>query len=298
MKKWLLTLSLPALLCAQDFYGPLGMGGCWEFGGEALYWRACTPALDLGTAKDSFLTAKSDWELGFRVFGAYYSDSCCSFVQLDWTYFRDTDTDFTKTAPGTTSLFFFDDTDVVRVSGKIHTKYNRVNLRGARYLHRGCDIGFYVYGGGRYLDLKKMLITFVKTDTGGQSLFSQKARYSGGGAELGIGTVYQLVGNLGLKAELGAIAALGEQKLHILTNTNGVKRRIRFGNRTHCVLGVDWKAGLQLSGRLTCFLITAEVGYEVNYYFDPISVAVNKSLERQAQNLGFSGPYASLSLRF
>lgn len=309
MKKWLIVLLFPFSVFAQEFYNPLGMSGCWEIGGELLYWRACTPSFDLGAVRNDtrYLSARSDYDFGFRIFGGYYRENCCTFLQLGWTSFHDTDTEVKPTNPALskTLLFFPNAPNVTRVTGKLKTRYEKVNLRGGRYLHRGCDIGFYVYGGARYIHLQKKLFASIRDnqlDPVTQKIF-QKAEYSAGGVEIGLGTEYQIAGSFGLIAELGVIGALGEQKLYFLRQSEQNEAIIArtpttFANRTHCVLGVEWRAGFQLSGRLACFLIIGEVGYEIDYYFDPISVVTNSSFQRESQNLGFGGPYAALKLRF
>ena len=152
--------------------------------------------------------------------------------------------------------------------------------------------------------------------------FRETAEFWGVGLGLGGGAHYNLCGGLGLFGESAVMAIIGERKTPNLrtfspsTITGDVDLSSwNYSSETCVVPGLDFRVGLDYEWCCSCFTITGAIGYELNYYWNPMIIAdlgpgetfpraagdgsTNAStLGRTCQDLGFGGLFLGLAVGF
>lgn len=312
------------------------LDGCWELGVEALYWKPCICDWQYGFTKSDSrlsagvdnhifqdaLTVATDYEWGFRILGGYLSHDCCRSLRLDWVYLRSKDSDHAApnafiratprnpSAPSPNTLT----PNVQLPVAKLRLEYNRVNLRGAQYLHRGCNLDLYTYVGIRWINIEQTRHVAGLAFVGGAAVESpddiftrkgrEKSKFDGAGLEFGLGGEYRTRCGLSLVGLVAPTVTLGERKHHLSANFTEVGFVSNYASRTHCTPGLDFRLGLSYTRECDCAIVVGELGYEMHYYFNTLATIDNwvedtvEALQSRCINVGFGGPYASLKVRF
>lgn len=314
------AIALGTLLLAGTLPQSVLAGGCFwevplEIGAEALYWKSCSCewdyAVTIGVSPNdaaTFLAVKPDYEWGFRIFGGTSSCDGCSFLTLDWAYWRSTTTT-TASDPNMRLTIPTGLANLTKVRARERAEFNRVNLRGGYYLYRGCDLQFYTYAGVRWIDIdNKRSIKVLESRTGtAGSAINSRSQFWGVGIEVGAGASYHIGCNVHLVTNIGGTTALGKRKFNYrrhLTSAVGA-RPFTFINpyptHTVCVPGVDVRLGISYTYDCSCISLTGEIGYEHMTYFSVLTLeTVDNENPRvfKCWDFGLGGPYASLKLRF
>jgi hypothetical protein len=306
MKKAILTLVGAASLAATG--AQASDCGCWELGAEALYWKTCSPAFTYATIRSEtegrLENVKPGSEWGFRLFGTYHDD--CRFITLDWTYFKPSDASFIgpnsfyQISPVAVNLPEAVWNDSI---GRIRLHYTKVNLRIGYHLHQSCCLDFYSYIGGRYVDIKQKKGSESNRFPSGTYNILERTDFDGLGLEAGVGADYAIACGFNLATHFGPVVLLGHQRLRYEVESDFAQNTIlRYPTYTHCVPGAEFRIGLNYAYDCRCGSIIGEIGYHVDYYFDilasqNISASGGSGFSR-CVNVGFAGPYASLSVCF
>jgi hypothetical protein len=316
------TLLTTAL--AADGCWDLCQDACWEAGVEALWWKPCSCTYEYALARTplSNITiydieaVKPSHEWGFRLFGTRRGD--CNFLSLEWLYLRPSSLSVVEHQSNILSpvlpiagLF-----QAEEVTGKVCDRYNKVNLRGGYYLHQGCNLDLYSYAGIRWIQIEE--VRKVHANNSVQIVrFDQKSKFNGGGFELGLGGEYSLGCCFGLTGRVGVVAAIGDKALHstlrgeFLTPPSDPTLAITdtdypTPSRTDCVWGTEFQIGINYVYECGCWTLVGEIGYAMDYYLKALTV-MNTSLTSVGStgnflttdsDIGFAGPYVSLSLCF
>lgn len=350
MKRLIKTLGITLLIGASTMsakgsadnwcWDSCRWDGCWEIGAEALYWKSCGCGWQYGTVGETggssplhidYLRLSPDYDWGFRIQGGYYSCDACSFVTLDWIYFRSTDT-IKKTHPVGSILATHPTAlvvgDILANHAIVQDKfqYNRVNLRGGYYLYRGCDVSFYALAGIRWVDIEdkrnaKLVqeVLNIEDDAIPQqeivltlnpgARYREKSDFWGVGIEVGFGADYDLGCGFQLVGRVAGTTAVGRRSHHIdiVQEADAFVSGpvfIRTTTRTQCVPGLDFRLGFAYTYDCDCVSVTGEIGYESNYYFNALASRQLKPAVPdhpevlECVDAGFAGPYASIKLRF
>ncbi len=298
MKRGLFLLLGIATLGAIDL-----QKRCWEIGAELLYWRPCSPSYEYGTIVHSdsdveSLAIQPDYEAGFRIFGATYTWDCCHIFSIDWT--RLYTSDAVKKSAGT--LFVFpNETDLTdaTVRARLKYRYNKVNVRAGRYIASYCDSKAYVFGGIRYVNIER----FQEAKAGSVQSF-QSSKFDGAAFEVGFGMVAEEGCGFAITGHFAGLMGIGERRLTQKVNTI----RYRHPSHTACIPGLEARLGVRYRYECSCFWINAEIGYEIDHYFDALALVTDGNAIRNTTNpaigatsnigVGFSGPYLQISVRF
>lgn len=261
--------------------------GCFEAGAEALYWKPCvTPFQYASTGEASNLTQKfinPDYHWGFRIYGAYFTEDLCNFVKLGWVYLHTSDAGSVKGV--------INEGGASKAEASLKLRYNRVNLRGGHYFTRGKCLNTYIYAGARYIEIRDRRALKTTGTASGVVKENNISRFEAGGFEVGLGAEYNIGCGFNFTASVAPTVAIGSKRFNSLTQSDP--------HQTACVPGGDLRLGVNFAGCCCGTRLTAELGYEMQYYFDPYTLrpfdAPNLPFDT---NAGFAGLYLSLGVRF
>lgn len=322
--------GLLTLLPSQATAGLCDMNGCWEVGAEALWWKPCVcnfeyaiaaPQTESSTTPNSktIYAVKPDYDWGFRVWIGADSSCDCYFINLAWTHLQATSTSNVNAPTGSrlTPLFSLvsnNFNDYTNALGRYKNDYDKVNLRAARYLYKGCDIDYYGYAGLRWVDIKQrrqIFATHTVVNTSYRDFERQTAEFDGVGLELGLGGRYHIGCGFNLVGNASVVTVLGHSRLHSelsLTDNGGAPSarttasNLKFPSSTTCAPGIELRLGFSYMYECGCVELTGEIGYELDYYYGALSrpLAQSDTANTTAlwSNVGFGGLYIGAGICF
>ncbi len=249
--------------------------GTWELEGQALYWRLCADDELYGVNAEGsnpvvqdLLTVHPDNEWGFRIKGQYTSCDGCKFASLSYLYFDETDQ--ASAAPVSQTSYF--GSNALFEAVKIHAEYQRLDGRLGHYVCKGCNGGFYGYGGISWIYILENQRLDGAISGGAEGFVTQRNRYSAAGFEAGIGGHYKICGGFGLAASFGGIAAIGERQVSFLYLQEGSTPLGIQNNRpnlTICIPGMEVKLEAFYECCWCGFNWGLMLGYENQHYWNP-----------------------------
>lgn len=298
---------------------PCRLYDCWEFGASLLYWKPCTsdfiwaegvPASPNITSTYVASVAPT-YDFGLQLEGGYHSWSSCWFLLFDWTYFRSHDrarpAEFQGTQPFQPNLFGLVNENIIG-KAKLRTLYNRVNARFGRPISTGW--------GGRVDIFTSVCYDLVRETREGiyqlpdaetPTIISQSLQFSGVGIAFGLGAEIQISGALAFFGETSLRTLVGDRQRggdQLVESASGLALAAKAGRleKWVCVPAYDFRVGVEYVHDGPCGWVAVGIGYEHHHYWSLFSVppflAPAGPLDAQSQDIGFAGPFVTLSLRF
>lgn len=289
---------------------------CKNIGVEisALYWKTArddrTYAFNnVQTGPDNFSffygIVKPAFHWGWRV-KAQYRLPCCSFFDVDYTNFKQSDRDITRNPSAITIVSFFGSA-TQEISAQITTKYQRAKARLGWYLCNGAKGSFYVTGGGSWIRISES-DRLTPAPSTVPVFLTQQSVFDGGSVEAGVGGKFNFLNCLGIKAELTGIGAIGniKNREQLATTISGplVINTNRYPNITRLVPGLDICVEIFLAPNF-CLPLTIAVGYEHHHFFNVLRLidlfglgGSDKFTLHYDRDIGFGGPYVSLKFNY
>lgn len=309
----LLTLAAPA--AALDV---CGFCADVEVGADVLYWKPthCTwnyatlffPDQSNPTNVRTF-DLKSDYDFGFRVNVALLRN--CLYTQASYLWIKTNDdqkarvqpdsvlviSSFTDTLPANTSL--------AQANARQRFTYQNFDIRLGNYLHRsrGCD--FHLFANLRWAEIEKeQLLRGTVEDTGGNALFGGQLerdfRFYGIGLGVGMGGEFCLFQGFNALGEVGLMGLIGNRKVrrHYFLDPLGEATDTTYPTQTTVVPAAQFRLAINYSWCTQCATIIAELGYELDYYWNAINFTNAPTWDRFCEDAGFAGPYAGVQVVF
>jgi Legionella pneumophila major outer membrane protein precursor len=291
--------------------------GTLSLAGEALYWKPSFGGFDYAaegveSSCSTVKTLKSDYDWGGHLSLRYLTPSECNFLQLSGMYISFSDGESVR-GDDSLSDTFGQLKGGELVAGRLKIDYWWIDLRWAHYLSRGFGIEFYTYAGVRFAQFA----TRLRVDSAGSSPvmserggFGQtKADLRGVGPEIGVGGEYCLWGDLTLFGHTDMTALVSRRTYRQDTFNSGQDcfSRLRYSRLWGAVPALDTKLGLAYTYRCGGCFFRAQIGYELNYYWNVNKVRApftgqgnvqDGSFERTDRDLGFGGAFFGLTAGF
>jgi len=312
MRKFLvLNLFFASWLCAntQDYYGDI----------EALYWKPSHAPIIAGRQigpsggglrfRENFII-KGDHDWGVRARFGYAG--CGFFLDASYLYYDESNTSSFTAAPGSVIRMpsGAGSDNLQFLSSKLSWRYQNVDVRYGHHFLRDCRSTFYAYGNARWVKVE-----FSNLDTGirttplvNPDTYLQKTDFNGGGLGVGVGGRYALCWGFGLGGSLGAMAVIGDldPTIALFEADIGNSFLTVEENAATCVLpALELRFGLDWSKQCRCLKLGAEVGYELDTYFDLTrhNIGIDRDGADDVPQLtyfgtGFGGPYFRVSARY
>ncbi len=267
---------------------------------DILYWLPIQRTYDFASINvgqnQKKYTATASYHPGGRIKARYDGD--CYFAQLSYLYLRTIDT-----AQINTNVDIVLMTQVPvglrRVRAELRHRYQNIDLRIGKHLYKGGKQDYYLFVSGRWVRLD-----YREESTGAAELitvnFVQRIAFEGGGLGVGFGTVHHLPCNFSLFAEVSPQGIIGERKQPLQRATiNGVESFIMMPIQVGIIPAVDFSLGIDYQ----CGCVSARIGYELNYYWEPIAYipftgGAIISIASSCFNQAYGGPYARLAVNF
>jgi hypothetical protein len=292
------VIPVQADSCSQEDW--CQWNGCWRLGAELLYWQPCVCEWDAGLGStfpeddidSTILTIKPSADFGFRLIGGYDSEDGCEFATLSWTHLRSTDA--WNVPPFSITTFGID--QVTDLALGVKSEYNRVSLQAGRYLYQGCGANFYTVAGLDFIDFDlKRSANYVASSTFAE--YFEKSEYYGLGFELGLGGEYHIGCGFNLAGKVGAVASFGRRKHRSAFPQDPLFQE--YPSTTLCIPGLDVRVGINYARECNCNELTLELGFALDYYWQPLAVGMGANFSRsECIDVGFGGPYLAFQLRF
>jgi len=326
MKKFGQILSLCIAGVALLFSKPVmaeeccEWSGCFRAGAELLYWRptncgwrygATIFNQDPGLGEDLVYDQKvltMTPAFGFRLFGAYDSADGCDFLELSWTYLKATDAAKVRNDNGADALVIAQLVNAgpqFKAEASQKFEYTRVWLRGGHYLYQGCACNFYTFAGMEFLDLnqKRNVQGFSGQTTPVLSEYHEKSEYYAVALDLGFGGEFHIGCGINIAGRIAGMVAVGRRKHRFFTNIANAESQAYYPSRIHYVPGLESRLGFNYARECGCMEFTVELGYQLDYWFRPLTTARGPSEAGDfffsgCDDLGLGGPYCSFQVRF
>jgi Legionella pneumophila major outer membrane protein precursor len=283
-------------------------------GGEALYWKpaACSyeyariDTLAAAPFADRISSIDPSFDPGFRLYAGYQRGDCS--CQISYLYLQSHHTSsVSRGGAASLSILGLVATDYTRGEAHLTFDYQNVDVRVVRCLARKNRLSFSGSATARWIDIER------------------KAKVRGTGANLvGAGTLIQISetqgGGLGIglqaEAVLSCCTAFVGFDLMALVETARIRRferveihglvtKLKYGALTYPAPALDFQLGLSTSTMIGCLMLSAEVGFESQYYWNALRYArpaqVNRALQDEPVNcrdVGFIGPYVGIRGQF
>ncbi|MBS0622056.1 MAG: hypothetical protein JSR80_03760 [Verrucomicrobia bacterium] len=130
--------------------------------------------------------------------------------------------------------------------------------------------------------------------------YRQKVKFEGGGVGIGFENQWNLWCWFGMRAELAALALIGQQKtfFNVTTQASG-NAYVNFDSHTAVIPEIDAKIGINYTWYANKLAVIIEVGYEIDYFWKALLLSdnTNKAVH-SCENIGFAGPYGRAIIRF
>jgi Legionella pneumophila major outer membrane protein precursor len=291
-----LALLMSTQTLAADW---CNLSGDWVAGAHALVFTPVTCEYDYASVSTTegdqpVSTVKCELDWGFRVFGQYLSR--CSFTGISYQWYE------SKASDSTTAELLVNRHAFVgrQAIANLSLRYQNVDVRMGKFLHRTCGHAFYLFGNARWVDLQdKRLLRTIGLESDVVDV-TQTAKLQGGALGVGAGAECNLWCDLGLFGEaniLGVIADRSTSASLVTTTSAGQATVIdfQFGSDTCVNPEVNFRLGLDYSYTCGCWTFVGELGYELDYFWNAVSISQGDvtvgtpSLFRGCENVGFSG---------
>ncbi len=295
-----LLLALTTMVQGYDIMA----NRCWEVGGEALFWRACGKPYDYGVRREGVtqadLSLTGGYDVGFRIWAGTYTHDCCHLFDVDWTHLRTFDA---QREAGNILMFPSNAQQDAVTNADLKYGYDKVTIRAGRYIARYCKSMAWVYGGTGYLNLQRNQQTTLVTPAGASQKSVERASYEGGFLEVGVGADVEEPYCIHLLGHIAALVGIGERNLHQTHLTNGTNMTLAHPGETSCIAGLQMRLGVQWRYQWCSTWLMLQVSYQLDQYFDALRLGtsqpgINNVWASGLQNVGFSGPSVSASIRF
>ncbi len=285
--------------------------GDYSFSADALYFKPmhcpyqyATTIAQGTTTPTTPHSVKADYAWGVRVKGNYLNK--CLFASLGYLWYQskdagslDTQDNIVITVPG-----FLDNPN--RVIARLRFEYQNVDLRVGQYLHKDCTYNYYVFANGRWVDIKERhrmnAIAVPNPFRGG--FFRQKSEFNGGGFGVGTGGEFQLWGCLDFAGEFNVMGLMGRQKTpesNFIRIETGGTTQFLINFESHCCVipAAELRLAASYPWECRCLSVVATIGWEAAYYWRALSIAPDTDKGRRVcRDVGFSGPFARLAVRY
>ncbi|MBS0622053.1 MAG: hypothetical protein JSR80_03745 [Verrucomicrobia bacterium] len=314
--------------CADCCWNPCGWSGDFEIGADAFYWKPMSCPLHYAdrifvsgtTTTVQVQELKSDYDWGVRAFVGY--ERGCTFAQLSYLYTNPTD--HVKSNQGAATAFNVigvptQATAWSRGEAQLNWVYQNADLRVGHLLHRrsGCQFG--VFGNLRwaYLNNKEMIRGRSENDLVPPDIFSStttvKAKFDGVGLGVGALGEFCIWRGLNVFGEFDVMGIIGQrttpqvENINIATTTGTTITTTlsQFSSNISVIPALDMRLGFNYTYDCWCTTLVAEVGYEINYYWNAIDKPlftttsfVPDARNRECSDIGFGGIFAGFRALF
>lgn len=294
----------------EEFYGSI----------EALYWQPTHSPIVAGRQigpdggglrprENLLIDGSYDW--GFRVQGGY--DACSFFVDLSYLHYNSSTKESFQAAPGSViRMPSGSTTDNLRsLQSELDFKYQNVNLCYGYYFIRDCCWEVYTYCNARWLKLN-----FSNFDVGARftigsrpETFLQKSNFHGGGLGVGVGAAYSFWKKLALHFSCGSMIILGDHNHDVIrffeSDIANALLTVDEKPRVFALPEIEFRLAISYPFCLSRLHFLAEIGYELDYYFNIIrhNIGIDRDGADDVVQLsyfgaGFGGPFVRLSVGF
>lgn len=292
--------------------------GCGEIGVDVLYWQASHMRHQFAETNQQLLNANTriqymirpDYQVGFRVWGAFHFKDCCNFIQASWTHFWSKDGQ--QLTPQ--NLFVFTnglEQAVVVARGRLIIDYEKGAVRFGRHILQFSGARLYTFGAGQFVYLKAIRSTKGVEASGQVDTQNETTRMIGGGIALGFGAGWDFPCNFRLFGEAAVTGTIGCKSVlynaAVVSPANVLTTNTKFTNPVGTVFlpGAEIKFGAKgwrdcCFNRFVPFRIVGEIGVDFTYYHNAFNFRqpTISTLSIFNEDAVFFGPYASLSVRF
>lgn len=305
MKK---TLLVGALLLAS----PLVARGDFYGGIEALYWKPTHCPIPFANAEREngitdrkFFNIKSDYDWGARGRIGYACN--CFFADIGYLWLQNCDHVKVKKNGFDSLNIQGDGSNIDLVRSDLKFRYQHADLRFGHLLHKCENSSFYVYGNVRWMEIDFHNVT-RGSSSAAKAFFGQDACFQAGGPGVGLGGKFSICNGFAVGGRLGVMSMIGRSSVNrevSLKNDGGdiENHRLIPESSTCIVPGTEVDLNISYSRRCRCTRLGIVLGYELDYYLDPLSFSsTDEDTEnlpmRTCQNVGFGGPYIGAWVKF
>lgn len=292
-----------------------------------LYWRPTgqgwvyallnnTAPTNQFTEDGELLYLSPDYQTGFALWIGYQCNRCLGFsTQLLWKHYRSTVETYTRSPDST-------DIDLVvyyarRGGGapdfnyavpRNHNAFDRVGWRLADFRMTKCASEIHLYGGLNYVRLAiNRSVKAALNQAAAPVLYNfyfEKAKIEAGAFEVGAELKHDLPFHFQGVVDLSLLSCLGSLDHSYLTGGAGIGLdsvvTLIPDSTTFGFFGFTFRIGANFSLAGPCLGIAAEIGFQAEYYVDPIELNATSISNGNFENtcLGYGGPYLSVSLSY
>lgn len=236
---------------------------------------------------------------GFRLGGRYQRES--AFLAAYWSYYHTRDTDrVVNSAPltGLNNISGIGANANESVEATLKWTYSKIDIHFGTYLHDCCGCQWRAYLVGRYLSIQRKLNLDI---VGPTALERRLATYEGYGLGVAVAGDIAIPCNFSLGGSFTATWLGGDRRSPLVVSELDGEPLTTVHRRTFtCFIpGIDVEFYLRYNQRCSYATLMWDIGYEVDYYFNPLEVTQTTSpTERTCANAGFGGPYFSFTVSF
>lgn len=295
---------------------------------EALIWKTMHNPIFVARRFDSgtgaprqrdelYLTG--EYDPGVRVRFGY--QTCDWFADISYLYFFNTekvhkdrgDFDEMILAGGRPN----NNARVINAKSTATFRYQNVDGRLGYCLCQGNNFSSFVYGNARWvkIDFKNHTQGQNADNPGFEDFLKQDSHFNGAGLGIGLGGRFYGCYGLGISANLGVMAIIGETELKNYSSAsfddtsssvfaNFISNPQRW---SHILPALDFKIALDYAFCCCSYWLKLEFGYELNQYFNVLRYASENLAPPQfsaetplftTQDIGFAGPYVGVTVKF
>ncbi len=297
--------------CCNPCWDPCDWCGDFEVGAHALYFKpmhcayayaqTTNPAAPPNTVK--IFDIKADYDWGFRVFVGYISD--CTFVDVSYLWLETGDSQELDTAglPGIAPIGVTAGTTIPRVRAFLGFDYQNVDIRIGQFLHRRCGCDFNVFANIRWVDIERrnqVIATSFPGGVPGATSWRQKAEFDGAGLGVGSAGEFCVWRDVNFFGSFNFMGIIGDRKTprSVVVTDAGAVSTISWRSNTCVIPAFDFRLGLNYTWNCACTVVTLELGYEGNFYWNALeyqtgvqNAAATTNPTRECHDIGFAGPF-------
>jgi Legionella pneumophila major outer membrane protein precursor len=269
-------------------------------GGDVLYWQPGSRSFDYALLSTGTVrTICPDYSWGGRLYGGYRCD--CLRFELSGLWIDGSDS--AEVRGENITLPFCTGSGIEQANGKLQTSYWNLDGRAGFAFHRDCLLSFELLGGARFASIQQRREVAGLTEQEDQIFSKDRIEFCGAGPEVGVRVDAQVLCDFYLTGELDLIALIGERKQTWSTSEGP---GVHFRDETAVVPAVDLRLALGYGRQFGCWELAAELGYQMNYFFQPVTplvefaqtVSVSVPVTRHEQDMSFGGPFIGIRVGF
>lgn len=311
------ALAILATTPAQADWS-LWQGACGNYylDAEVLYWKPIhepilTARVLTSAVSQHDLDLTGQYDVGGRVRLGY--EVCDWFFDVAYLYYRGTDHNEATGVPDFIAVDpVFDFSQVSFFETKAAIRYQNIDARIGHHLCSGRWWDTFVYANARWVTMDIINMAEFK-DVDGDNFTLETLRqtgdFNGGGLGLGLGGNVCAWRGFGLTSTAGITLIYGESRAEdytiirldgddITSNTAVLINQPTPNCYTHAFPAFDLRFGVDYNFCMGCLDVTAEVGYELDYYFNVLPLSQNRLEQSEFSDMGFAGPYFKLAIVF